>query len=57
MVSFVKVEGSCILETVYCVMVKRMDSGVQQNWSIKSFQKTTLGFVDPLYCIFVFPFH
>lgn len=44
-----------------CTVVKGMDSGVRQNWSIKSsyysFQKTALGFVDPVYCIFVFSFH
>ena len=30
-VNFVKVEGSCILEAVYCVVVKGVDSGVRQN--------------------------
>lgn len=61
MKSFVKVGGSCILVGVYCVTVKWMDSGVRQSWSIESgyysFLKTTLDFVDLLYCTFVFLLH
>lgn len=54
-------EGGRKLSTVWCVVVKGMDSRIRQNWNLKSsyysYQNMTLGFVDPLYCIFVFLFH